>query len=84
MASIEWSGVFPALLTPFDKHENPDFDMFRINMEAQVEAGVDGVILGGSLGEASTLLNEEKKQLLIYFLLSRKKRMGNLLPLEKF
>ncbi len=66
MASIEWSGVFPALLTPFDKHENPDFDMFRINMEAQVEAGVDGVILGGSLGEASTLLNEEKKQLLIY------------------
>jgi 4-hydroxy-tetrahydrodipicolinate synthase len=38
--------------------------MFAHNLKAQIEAGVDGLILGGSLGEASTLLQEEKMQLL--------------------
>jgi dihydrodipicolinate synthase/N-acetylneuraminate lyase len=33
---------------------------FLKTLQAQVEAGVHGVIIGGSLGEASTLLNEEK------------------------
>jgi 4-hydroxy-tetrahydrodipicolinate synthase len=63
MASIEWSGVFPALLTPFTKDERIDITVFKKNLTAQVEAGVDGVIVGGSLGEASTLTNEEKKEL---------------------
>lgn len=66
MASFSWSGVFPALLTPFDKDENLDLTLFETNLKAQIEAGVDGVIIGGSLGEASTLLNEEKKELLLY------------------
>ncbi len=65
MASFSWSGVFPALLTPFDKDENLDLTLFETNLKAQIEAGVDGVIIGGSLGEASTLLNEEKKELLL-------------------
>nr|HPZ87999.1 dihydrodipicolinate synthase family protein [Flavihumibacter sp.] len=42
------------------------FNMYKKNFDAQVSAGVDGVIIGGSLGEASTLLNKEKKDLLIY------------------
>lgn len=66
MSSINWSGVFPALLTPFDKNDNVDFAMYKTNLEAQIGAGVNGVIIGGSLGEASTLLNEEKRELLIY------------------
>ncbi|MFT4022186.1 MAG: dihydrodipicolinate synthase family protein [Flavihumibacter sp.] len=66
MPSINWNGVFPALLTPFDKNDKVDFAMYKTNFDAQVSAGVDGVIIGGSLGEASTLLNEEKKDLLIY------------------
>ena len=66
MASFSWSGVFPALLTPFDKDENIDLSLFGTNLEAQIAAGADGVIIGGSLGEASTLLNDEKKELLLY------------------
>ena len=66
MANINWSGVYPALLTPFDKNDKVDFTMYKINLDAQVAAGVDGVIIGGSLGEASTLLRTEKKDLLIY------------------
>ena len=63
MQAFQWKGVFPALLTPFTKDDTIDFDLFKISLQAQIDAGVDGIILGGSLGEASTLTNEEKKEL---------------------
>jgi 4-hydroxy-tetrahydrodipicolinate synthase len=52
------------LLTPFTENDQLDIPLFLKNLEAQVEAGVDGIILGGSLGEASSLANEEKAELL--------------------
>ncbi len=66
MATITWKGVYPALLTPFKADDSIDFDLYKKNLHAQIEAGVDGIILGGSLGEASSLLNEEKKSLLVF------------------
>ena len=39
--------------------------MFKINLKAQREAGVGGIILDGSLGEASAFSNEGKKQLYV-------------------
>ena len=60
---FEWKGVFPALLTPFSKNEELDLNMFEKNLAAQVTAGVHGVIIGGSLGEASTLTEKEKEEL---------------------
>ncbi len=63
MAQFNWNGVFPALLTPFNTSDEIDLDVFRTNLKAQLDAGVDGIILGGSLGEASSLANEEKQQL---------------------
>lgn len=65
---VTWKGVYPAVLTPFKKDDSIDFEMFETNTAAQLEAGVDGIILGGSLGEASTLLNSEKNELLQYTL----------------
>jgi 4-hydroxy-tetrahydrodipicolinate synthase len=65
MATITWKGVYPALLTPFKEVDSIDFELYEKNLQAQIEAGVDGIILGGSLGEASSLLNEEKKALLL-------------------
>jgi dihydrodipicolinate synthase/N-acetylneuraminate lyase len=64
MAIVKWNGVYPALLTPFTENDQVDFPLFIKNLEAQAEAGVDGVVLGGSLGEASSLSNEEKTGLL--------------------
>jgi len=61
--AFEWKGVFPALLTPFTADDKPDLDMFEKNLAAQVEAGVHGVIIGGSLGEASTITDPEKEVL---------------------
>ncbi len=65
MQLAQWKGVFPALLTPFKEDDTIDFDLFKISLKAQLEAGVDGIILGGSLGEASTISNEEKKALFV-------------------
>lgn len=65
MIKITWNGVYPALLTPFTADENIDFEMFKINLKAQVDAGIAGIVIAGSLGEASTLTNDEKKQLFV-------------------
>ena len=64
MPTPQWLGVYPAMLTPFKADDTIDFDMFTHNLNAQLDAGIDGVVMGGSLGEASTLLNEEKTVLL--------------------
>lgn len=61
--SFEWKGIFPALLTPFDQTGELDLVVYEKNLEAQVKAGVNGIIIGGSLGEASTLREEEKRTL---------------------
>ena len=61
--SINWSGVIPALTTKFNSNDILDLHMFEKNLHAQIDAGVNGVIIGGSLGEASTLTTGEKEAL---------------------
>lgn len=65
---IKWTGVFPAVTTKFTANDELDFVTFDLNIEAQIEAGVNGIILGGSLGEASVLTEEEKFELLSHTL----------------
>ena len=64
MKKFKWEGVMPAITTQFDVNGNLDLDTFKINLSHQINAGVNGIILGGTLGEASTLTNQEKQQLL--------------------
>ncbi len=66
MKKIKWEGVFPAMLTPFTADDKLDLDMFEKNLNAQLEAGIEGAIIAGSLGEGSTLDQEEKIRLLIH------------------
>lgn len=58
---FEWKGVFPALTTQFTPEDELDIPLFEKNLAFQLDAGVDGVILGGSLGEASVLTTSEKE-----------------------
>ncbi len=58
---IDWKGVMPAVTTKFTKDDTLDLKMFEVNINAQLEAGVHGIILGGTLGEASTLSDDEKR-----------------------
>lgn len=61
--SIEWKGVMPAITTKFTKSDVLDMKMFEHNIKAQIDAGVHGIVLGGTLGEASTLSDAEKSEL---------------------
>lgn len=65
---FEWKGVFPAITTPFTAGDALDLDMFGKNLAAQMEAGIDGVILGGTLGESSVLNRQEKRDLITFAL----------------
>jgi 4-hydroxy-tetrahydrodipicolinate synthase len=61
--SILWKGVFPAFTTKFTANDTLDLALFEKGLQSQLDAGVDGIVLGGSLGEASTLTTEEKETL---------------------
>jgi len=61
--SIQWKGVMPAVTTKFADDDTLDLKMFELNINAQLEAGVHGIVLGGTLGEASTLSDSEKRTL---------------------
>ncbi|UOR07643.1 dihydrodipicolinate synthase family protein [Hymenobacter aerilatus] len=60
---MNWQGVFPAVTTKFHQDGSLDFDTFYKNLDAQLAAGVHGIILGGTLGESSVLRSEEKYEL---------------------
>lgn len=62
--AIDWSGVIPALTTKFTNTGTLDLPLFEKNLDAQIAAGVNGVIVGGTLGEASTLTTAEKETLI--------------------
>ena len=50
-----WEGVMPAVTTKFTEDDKLDLKLFNINIDAQLKAGVNGIVLGGTLGDASTL-----------------------------
>ncbi len=61
--SIQWKGVMPAVTTKFNDQDELDLENFKVNIKAQLDAGVHGIVLGGTLGEASTLTELEKRTL---------------------
>ena len=66
--TVLWQGVFPAVTTKFTPDDELDLNMFGLNLDAQLAAGVDGLVLGGTLGEASTLTDAEKDRLVSFAL----------------
>lgn len=67
---VEWKGVFPALTTKFTEDDQLDLPLFQKNLQAQLDAGVNGIILGGTLGEASILTTLEK-EILVKFTIEK-------------
>ncbi|RKP43836.1 dihydrodipicolinate synthase family protein [Trinickia fusca] len=59
-----WKGVMPAVTTKFHEDFSIDRAWTAKNIDAQIDAGVDGIIVCGSLGEASTLSLDEKLEVL--------------------
>lgn len=60
---VQWKGVFPALTTKFKQDFTIDYKAFLANVAFQLSSGIDGIILGGTLGESSALVGNEKSAL---------------------
>ena len=60
---ITWNGIYPALTTKLTKDDKLDLSLFEKNLVAQIDAGIDGIILGGTLGESSVISTTEKETL---------------------
>ena len=61
---VKWTGIYPAITTKFTKDDKLDLELYGKNLYEQIDAGIDGIVLGGTLGEASTLTQEEKSDLI--------------------
>jgi len=54
------SGIYTALVTPFSSDSSRvDFESLQRLIDFQIEAGVQGVVVCGSTGEAATLTDDE-------------------------
>ncbi|WP_049901227.1 4-hydroxy-tetrahydrodipicolinate synthase [Natrinema sp. J7-1] len=61
-STIDLSGVFPAMCTPFDDAERIDFETLQTDAQRLEAAGVDGLVPVGSTGESATLTHDEHVQ----------------------
>jgi 4-hydroxy-tetrahydrodipicolinate synthase len=57
--SIKLSGTFTALVTPFTKDGNVDYDGLSSIVEFQIKEGIDGLLAVGTTGESPTLTWDE-------------------------
>jgi len=62
--STPWKGVFPAITTSFKEDLSLDYSGIEKMVEAQIDGGVHGIVVTGTLGENSTLSYEEKQEVL--------------------
>ncbi len=75
MDKIRGTGV--ALVTPFNDDKSIDFDGLENLLKYVINGGVDYLVLMGTTGESSTLLNSEKDEILSFC----KKINNGILPL---
>ncbi|WP_417465841.1 dihydrodipicolinate synthase family protein [Kordiimonas sp.] len=61
---INWSGVFPATTTQFNKDESLDLDSTQRVIDGLISDGVHGIIALGTVGENCSLNAEEKRAVL--------------------
>ncbi|MBI4165414.1 MAG: dihydrodipicolinate synthase family protein, partial [Acidobacteria bacterium] len=56
-------GVFPPLVTPFNRKGDIDLDRFRENVKYYATTAVSGIVIAGSTGEAPYLTAQERLKL---------------------
>lgn len=57
-------GIIPPIITPFREDGTIDFKLAEKEMKISLDAGVDGLSVGGSTGEGPTLRDEELAELI--------------------
>lgn len=57
---VQWSGVFPAITTPFKPDFSIDVPALEAHVDWMIQSGCRGIVPLGSLGEGNTLSFDEK------------------------
>jgi 4-hydroxy-tetrahydrodipicolinate synthase len=70
---MSFRGTFTALVTPF-RDGAIDFPALEKLIEAQISAGIDGLVAVGTTGESPTLSHEEKEQIVRFTIKKANKR----------
>jgi 4-hydroxy-2-oxoglutarate aldolase len=58
-----YGGVMGPMVTPFKSDESLDLEAFDLNVRAHLAAGLDGLLVAGSTGEAALLGDDERRVL---------------------
>jgi 4-hydroxy-2-oxoglutarate aldolase len=61
---ISLNGIFAPLVTPFAANGDIDTTAFGFNIRAHIDAGLSGVVIAGSTGEAALLDESERSSLI--------------------
>lgn len=61
---MTWSGLYTPLITPFKEDGSLDEEGICAHIEFQKKASVDGIVILGTTGEASTLTEKEKRKII--------------------
>jgi 4-hydroxy-tetrahydrodipicolinate synthase len=56
-----FEGILPAIITPFDVEGNVDFDLLRDIVRFQIDKGVHGFFVCGTVGEGPLMSIEQRK-----------------------
>ncbi len=64
MRSPVFTGVCPALVTPFHESGGVNYDVFAQLIESQLAAGADALCVCGTTGESATLTDRERAALI--------------------
>ena len=60
---MSMKGIIPALITPFDKNGNVNYESIRKLVNREIEQGAGGFYVCGSTGEAFLLSDEERMKI---------------------
>jgi len=61
---MRFPGILPAVTTPFDASGGVDAAALQANVRALLDAGVHGIVGTGTMGEAASLSNDERRQVI--------------------
>ena len=64
ISQTKFKGAWTALITPFTQDESIDFGSFQNLIEAQIKAGISGILLNGTTGESPTIIDDEFAKLI--------------------
>ena len=70
-----FSGSATALVTPFDKNGNVNYFALKNLIEYQIASGTKALVILGTTGEASTLLDEERTKIIKFCVCEVSKRV---------